>query len=82
MSAERVNTARRSSSVQSSTSSTSKPLRSGLLASMPGFFSSQPGMEDLRYMGNRHVAEWTGCPPEALERLGVAYEDAPDDGRA
>jgi hypothetical protein len=47
-----------------------------------GFFSSKLGMEDLRYMGNRHVAEWTGCPPEALERLGVAYEDAPDDGRA
>jgi len=36
-----------------------------------GFFTSKMGMEDLRYMGNTYVAEWTGCPPEALAKLGV-----------
>lgn len=39
-----------------------------------GFWSSRIGMEDLHYMGNRIVAEWNGCPPEALERLGVSYD--------
>ena len=38
-----------------------------------GFFSSKMGVEDLQYLGNRVVAEWTGCPPEALARLGVHY---------
>lgn len=38
-----------------------------------GFFSSRVGMEDLRYTGNRAV-RWNGCPPEALERLGVSYD--------
>jgi gluconate 2-dehydrogenase gamma chain len=33
------------------------------------------GVEDLRYMGNTAIREWTGCPPEALERLGVRYDD-------
>ena len=36
-----------------------------------GFFSSRVGVEDLGYMGNRAVAEWTGCPPEALRHLGL-----------
>jgi gluconate 2-dehydrogenase gamma chain len=37
-----------------------------------GFFTTRMGMiEDLQYMGNRYVAEWTGCPPEALAKLGV-----------
>jgi hypothetical protein len=36
-----------------------------------GFFSSKMGVADLKYMGNVPVAEWTGCPPEALEKLGV-----------
>ncbi len=39
-----------------------------------GFFSSKMGMEDLQYLGNTVVAEWTGCPPAALARLGVEYE--------
>ena len=38
-----------------------------------GFFSSKMGVEDLQYLGNRVVAEWTGCPPDALARLGVHY---------
>ncbi len=40
-----------------------------------GFFSSRMGVEDLQYMGNTSVAEWTGCPEEQLRRLGVRYED-------
>jgi gluconate 2-dehydrogenase gamma chain len=38
-----------------------------------GFFSSRMGVEDLQYMGNRAIREWTGCPPEVLDRLGVDY---------
>lgn len=36
-----------------------------------GFFSSKMGMEDLQYLGNKFVREWTGCPEEALKKLGV-----------
>jgi hypothetical protein len=36
-----------------------------------GFFSSKMGVADLKYMGNVPVAEWTGCPAEALEKLGL-----------
>jgi hypothetical protein len=36
-----------------------------------GFWSSRMGVEDLGYLGNRAVAEWTGAPPEVLSRLGV-----------
>jgi Gluconate 2-dehydrogenase subunit 3 len=36
-----------------------------------GFFTSKMGFEDLRYMGNVFVTEWTGCPDEALQRLEV-----------
>jgi hypothetical protein len=39
-----------------------------------GFFSSQMGHEDLRYMGNVAVPVWDGCPPEATDRLGVSYD--------
>ena len=40
-----------------------------------GFFSSKLGVQDLRYIGNTFVAEWKGCPPEALDKLGVRYVD-------
>ncbi len=39
-----------------------------------GFWSSKMGIDDLQYQGNTFVAEWKGCPPEVLERLGL--EDA------
>jgi gluconate 2-dehydrogenase gamma chain len=39
-----------------------------------GFWTSKMGIEDLQYLGNRPVAEWNGCPSEALEHLGVKYE--------
>jgi gluconate 2-dehydrogenase gamma chain len=39
-----------------------------------GFWSSRIGVADLEYQGNTVVPEWTGCPPDALAKLGVAYE--------
>lgn len=36
-----------------------------------GFFSSKMGVADLQYQGNAFVPQWTGCPPEALHKLGV-----------
>jgi gluconate 2-dehydrogenase subunit 3-like protein len=40
-----------------------------------GFWSSKMGVTDLDYRGNTFVGEWAGCPPEALQKLGVQYED-------
>jgi gluconate 2-dehydrogenase subunit 3-like protein len=40
-----------------------------------GFWSSKMGVTDLNYQGNTFVAEWKGCPPDALQKLGVHYED-------
>ena len=40
-----------------------------------GFWSSKMGVADLGYQGNTFVAEWNGCPPAALQKLGVQYED-------
>lgn len=37
-----------------------------------GFWTTKAGMADLQYMGNRYVAEWTGCPDAALAQLGVS----------
>lgn len=39
------------------------------------FWSSQMGVEDIGYQGNVAVAEWRGCPEEALRRIGVSYEE-------
>ena len=41
-----------------------------------GFFTSKMGLEDLQYMGNRYVPEWTGCPPEVLKKLGLGGDTA------
>lgn len=38
-----------------------------------GFFSSQMGWNDLRYVGNVALPSWNGCPQPALEKLGVDY---------
>ena len=32
---------------------------------LSGFWSSKVGVEDLGYLGNRVVTEWTGCPVSA-----------------
>lgn len=38
-----------------------------------GFFSSAVGWKDVQYMGNV-FNHWDGCPPEALDKLGVTYD--------
>ena len=40
-----------------------------------GFWTTRMGIDDLQYLGNRSVARWNGCPPEALKKLGVSYND-------
>ena len=39
-----------------------------------GFFSSRMGVQDIGYQGNRMLAQWDGCPKEAMDRLGVNPE--------
>jgi hypothetical protein len=39
-----------------------------------GFWTTRMGIDDLQYTGNRSVARWNGCPPEALKKLGVSYD--------
>jgi hypothetical protein len=38
-----------------------------------GYWSSEIGVKDLRYMGNVFNPNWNGCPPAALQKLGVSY---------
>jgi gluconate 2-dehydrogenase gamma chain len=38
---------------------------------LSGFFSSKMGVKDLPYLGNTMVADWEGCPPEVLAKLGL-----------
>ena len=40
-----------------------------------GFWTSREGIDDLQYLGNRYLSNWQGCPPDALAKLGVRYED-------
>jgi hypothetical protein len=39
-----------------------------------GFFSSAIGWQDLQYKGNVFNPGYDGCPPAALDKLGVSYE--------
>jgi hypothetical protein len=39
-----------------------------------GFFSSPMGWKDLKYQGNVFNPGWDGCPPAALQKLGVTYD--------
>lgn len=39
------------------------------------FWSSKIGVEDIGYQGNVAVAEWRGCPEDALRKIGVSYEE-------
>jgi gluconate 2-dehydrogenase gamma chain len=43
-----------------------------------GFWSSRIGVDDLAYQGNTYVAEWTGCPPEVLAKVGVGPKTGGD----
>lgn len=45
-----------------------------------GYWTSRMGVQDLRYLGNTYVAEWKGCPPEVLARLGLGPQDSPSRG--
>jgi len=36
-----------------------------------GFWTSKAGIADLQFTGNVFVAEWNGCPDEALKKLGI-----------
>ena len=38
-----------------------------------GFWSSQIGVKDLKYQGSLFAPDWNGCPPAALQKLGVTY---------
>lgn len=39
-----------------------------------GFFSSAVGWQDVQYIGNVFNPGYDGCPPAALEKLGVNYD--------
>ena len=38
-----------------------------------GFFSSAMGWKDLQYQGNVFNPNWQGCPPAAMNKLGVSF---------
>jgi gluconate 2-dehydrogenase gamma chain len=38
-----------------------------------GFFSTAMGWRDVQYIGNVFNPNWDGCPPQALQKLGVDY---------
>jgi hypothetical protein len=40
-----------------------------------GFWTTEMGIADLQYIGNRVVREWNGCPDEALRHVGVLADD-------
>ena len=40
-----------------------------------GFFSSEMGWKDVRYVGNVFAPDWAGCPPAALTKLGVTGDE-------
>lgn len=42
---------------------------------LTGFWTTKVGIEDLQYMGNTFVPRWDGCPPAALDKLGVSYHE-------
>ena len=39
-----------------------------------GFWTSEIGINDLKFMGNVFVKDWNGCPEEALKKLGLTPE--------
>lgn len=39
-----------------------------------GFYSSAMGWKDVQYIGNTFNPNWNGCPPAALDKLGVSYD--------
>lgn len=39
-----------------------------------GFFSSEMGYRDVRFVGNVFNPGYNGCPPEAMAKLGVSHD--------
>jgi hypothetical protein len=39
-----------------------------------GFFSSEMGYRDVKFVGNVALPEWNGCPTEAMQKLGVSHD--------
>lgn len=39
-----------------------------------GFFSSEMGYKDVKFVGNVFNPGWHGCPPEAMKKLGVTHD--------
>jgi hypothetical protein len=39
-----------------------------------GFFSTAMGYKDVQYIGNVYNPHYDGCPPAALDKLGVSYD--------
>ncbi len=39
-----------------------------------GFFSSEMGYKDVKFVGNVFNPDWKGCPPEAMAKLGVSHD--------
>jgi gluconate 2-dehydrogenase gamma chain len=39
-----------------------------------GFFSSEMGYKDVRFVGNVFNPNFNGCPPEAMKKLGVSHD--------
>jgi len=39
-----------------------------------GFFSSEMGYKDVRFVGNVFNPGYNGCPPEAMAKLGVSHD--------
>ena len=39
-----------------------------------GFFSSEMGYKDVRFVGNVFNPDWQGCPAPAMAKLGVSHD--------
>jgi hypothetical protein len=39
-----------------------------------GFYSSEMGYKDVKFVGNVALPAWTGCPPAAMQKLGVSHD--------
>jgi hypothetical protein len=39
-----------------------------------GFFSTQMGYKDVRFVGGVFNPNFNGCPPEAMKKLGVSHD--------
>lgn len=40
-----------------------------------GYYSSEMGIRELEYQGNKMLERWDGCPDNAISQLGVDYSN-------